>query len=82
MMLAQQCDLEPGDFVHTFGDVHLYSNHLNDPAIVEEQLSRKPGALPQMKIVRKPESIFDYRYEDFELIGYDPQPVIRAPIAI
>lgn len=82
MMLAQQCDLEPGDFVHTFGDVHLYSNHLNDPAIVEEQLSRTPGALPQMKILRKPESIFDYRYEDFELIGYDPQPVIRAPIAI
>ena len=82
MMLAQQCDLEPGDFVHTFGDVHLYSNHLNDPAIVEEQLSRTPGALPQMKILRKPESIFDYRYEDFELVGYDPQPVIRAPIAI
>lgn len=82
IMLAQQCDLEPGDFVHTFGDVHLYSNHLNDPAIVEEQLSRTPGALPQMKILRKPESIFDYRYEDFELIGYDPQPVIRAPIAI
>ncbi|WP_151671261.1 thymidylate synthase [Nitrincola schmidtii] len=82
MMLAQQCDLEPGDFVHTFGDVHLYSNHLNDPAIVEEQLSRTPRALPQMKILRKPESIFDYRYEDFELVGYDPQPVIRAPIAI
>lgn len=82
MMLAQQCDLEPGDFVHTFGDVHLYSNHLNDPTIVEEQLSRTPGTLPQMKILRKPETIFDYRYEDFELVGYDPQPVIRAPIAI
>ena len=82
MMLAQQCDLEPGDFVHTFGDVHLYSNHLNDPSIVEEQLSRTPGALPQMKILRRPETIFDYRYEDFELVGYDPQPVIRAPIAI
>lgn len=82
MMLAQQCDLEPGEFVHTFGDVHLYSNHLNDPAIVEEQLSRSPGTLPQMKILRKPPSIFDYQYEDFELVGYDPQPAIRAPIAI
>ncbi len=82
MMLAQQCDLEPGDFVHTFGDVHLYSNHLNDPTIVDEQLSRTPGPLPEMKILRKPASIFDYQYEDFELVGYEPQPAIKAPIAI
>lgn len=82
MMLAQQCDLEPGDFVHTFGDVHLYSNHLNNPAIVDEQLSRTPGPLPQMKILRRPASIFDYQYEDFELVGYEPQPAIKAPIAI
>lgn len=82
MMLAQQCDLEPGDFVHTFGDVHLYSNHLNDPAIVDEQLSRTPGELPRMNILRKPPSLFDYQYEDFELVGYHPQAVIRAPIAI
>ncbi len=82
MMLAQQCDLEPGDFVHTFGDVHLYSNHLNDPTIVDEQLSRTPGELPRMNILRKPPSLFDYQYEDFELVGYHPQAVIRAPIAI
>lgn len=82
MMLAQQCDLEPGDFVHTFGDVHLYSNHLNDPTIVDEQLSRTPGPLPEMKILRKPASIFDYQYEDFELVGYEPHPAIKAPIAI
>ena len=82
MMLAQQCDLEPGEFVLTFGDVHLYSNHLNDPAIVAEQLSRTPGPLPEMRILRRPETLFDYRYEDFQLEGYQPQPGIRAPIAI
>lgn len=81
-MVAQQCGLEVGDFVHTFGDVHLYTNHLNDPAIVPEQLSRTPKALPQLKILRKPDSIFDYQYEDFVVEGYDPDPVIRAPIAI
>jgi thymidylate synthase len=82
MMLAQQCDLEAGEFVLTFGDVHLYSNHLNDPAIVAEQLSRTPGPLPEMRILRRPETLFDYRYEDFQLEGYQPQPGIRAPIAI
>ncbi|KGK40972.1 thymidylate synthase [Nitrincola sp. A-D6] len=82
MMLAQQCDLEPGEFVLTFGDVHLYSNHLNDPAIVAEQLSRTPGPLPEMRILRRPASLFDYRYEDFQLEGYQPQAGIRAPIAI
>ncbi|WP_417582354.1 thymidylate synthase [Nitrincola sp.] len=82
MMLAQQCDLEAGEFVLTFGDVHLYSNHLNDPAIVAEQLSRTPGPLPEMRILRRPDSLFDYRYDDFQLEGYQPQPGIRAPIAI
>nr|WP_067290807.1 thymidylate synthase [Marinobacterium profundum] len=81
-MLAQQCDLEVGDFVHTFGDVHLYQNHLNNPAIVDEQLSRVPGALPQLKILRKPASLFEYEFEDFDFVDYDPRPGIKAPIAI
>ncbi|UTW11017.1 thymidylate synthase [Marinobacterium rhizophilum] len=81
-MLAQQCDLEVGDFVHTFGDLHLYQNHLNNPAIVDEQLSRTPGALPALRILRKPASLFDYAFEDFEFAGYEPQPGIKAPIAI
>ncbi len=81
-MLAQQCDLEVGDFVHTFGDVHLYQNHLNDPAIVEEQLSRTPRELPRLRILRRPESLFDYRFEDFEFAGYDPLPGIKAPVAV
>jgi thymidylate synthase len=81
-MLAQQCDLGVGDFVHTFGDVHLYQNHLSDPAIVSEQLSRVPGTLPQLKILRKPASLFEYEFEDFDFVGYDPRPGIKAPIAI
>ncbi|ANG64807.1 thymidylate synthase [Marinobacterium aestuarii] len=81
-MLAQQCDLEVGDFVHTFGDVHLYQNHLNNPAIVDEQLSRVPGVLPQLKILRKPASLFEYEFEDFDFVDYDPRPGIKAPIAI
>lgn len=81
-MVAQQCDLEVGEFVHTFGDLHLYHNHLNDPAIVQEQLSRTPRALPQLKLRRCPADIFSYEYEDFEVAGYDPDPVIRAPIAV
>src|SRR5690606_41876761 len=80
-MIAQQCDLGVGDFVHTFGDTHLYSNHLTDD-IVFEQLRRKPKALPTLVIKRKPASIFDYEFEDFEFVDYDPQGVIRAPIAI
>ena len=80
-MVAQQCDLGVGDFVHTFGDCHLYTNHLTDD-IVFEQLSRKPKPLPELIIRRKPDSIFDYEYEDFVIEGYDPDPVIRAPIAI
>jgi thymidylate synthase len=80
-MIAQQCDLEVGEFVHTFGDCHLYSNHLTDD-IVFEQLSRAPKALPRLNIKRKPASIFDYEFEDFEVLDYEPDPVIRAPIAI
>ena len=81
-MLAQQCDLEVGDFVHTFGDVHLYRDHLDDPAIVQEQLSRTPRALPKLQIKRKPESIFDYDFDDFEIVDYDPYPGIRAAVSI
>ncbi|WP_151705018.1 thymidylate synthase [Nitrincola alkalilacustris] len=81
-MLAQQCDLDVGEFVLTFGDLHLYSNHLSDPAIVSEQLSRTPRQLPQLKILRKPASLFEYEFEDFVIEGYDPYPAIRAPIAI
>ncbi|MGI2257805.1 thymidylate synthase [Shewanella sp. GXUN23E] len=79
MMVAQQCDLQLGDFVWTGGDTHLYSNHMEQTAL---QLSREPRALPTMTILRKPESIFDYRFEDFELTGYDPHPHIKAPVAI
>ncbi|MCL2913417.1 thymidylate synthase [Shewanella corallii] len=79
MMVAQQCDLELGEFVWTGGDTHLYSNHMEQ---TELQLSREPRALPKMTILRKPESLFDYRFEDFELSGYDPHPHIKAPVAI
>ncbi len=80
-MIAQQCDLEPGEFVHTFGDLHLYQNHLTDD-IVFEQLKRQPRALPRLVIKRRPESLFDYRFEDFEFQGYAPHPAIKAPIAV
>ncbi|WP_166251885.1 thymidylate synthase [Marinobacter salicampi] len=80
-MIAQQCDLGVGEFVHTFGDCHLYQNHLTDD-IVFEQLKRQPGPLPTLNIRRKPDSLFDYELEDFEFEGYDPQPGIKAPIAI
>ncbi|WDV27713.1 thymidylate synthase [Aeromonas caviae] len=78
-MMAQQCDLEVGDFVWTGGDVHLYSNHMEQTAL---QLTREPRPLPQLVIKRKPDSIFDYRFEDFEIQGYDPHPGIKAPVAI
>ena len=78
-MVAQQCDLEPGDFIWTGGDCHLYSNHLEQ---VELQLSRKPFPLPQLKIARKPASLFDYAFEDFEIVGYECHPHIKAPVAI
>ncbi|WP_372987225.1 thymidylate synthase [Marinobacter sp.] len=80
-MIAQQCDLDVGEFVHTFGDCHLYQNHLTED-IVFEQLKREPRALPRLVIKRKPDSIFEYELEDFEFEGYEPYPVIKAPIAI
>lgn len=78
-MIAQQCDLDVGDFVWTGGDVHLYNNHLDQAKL---QLSREPRPLPKLVIKRKPESIFDYRFEDFEITNYDPHPAIKAPIAV
>lgn len=80
-MIAQQCDLDVGEFVHTFGDCHLYTNHLTDD-IAFEQLKREPRPLPRLNILRKPDSIFAYEFEDFEFEGYDPHPLIKAPIAI
>ncbi|MDO3387421.1 thymidylate synthase [Gilvimarinus sp. SDUM040013] len=80
-MIAQQCDLEVGDFVHTFGDCHLYNDHLTDD-IVYEQLAREPRTLPKLVIARKPESIFDYELEDFSFDRYDPHPRIKAPISV
>ena len=78
-MIAQQCDLDVGDFIWTGGDVHLYLNHLDQ---ANEQLKREPYPLPKLKINRKPASIFDYKYEDFELINYQSHPHISAPISI
>lgn len=78
-MVAQQCDLEVGDFVWTGGDCHIYSNHFTQ---VEEQLSREPRAYPRLVIKRRPPSIFDYVFEDFEIEGYDPHPHIKAPVAV
>ena len=78
-MMAQQADLKVGDFVWTGGDCHLYLNHL---AQVEEQLSREPLALPRLAIKRRPDSIFDYRFEDFEILNYEFHPHIKAAIAV
>lgn len=78
-MIAQQCDLEPGDFVWTGGDVHIYNNHIDQ---VNLQLTREPFALPRLKIKRKPSSIFDYQFEDFEIVNYQSHPSIKAPIAV
>jgi len=78
-MLAQQAGLEVGEFIWTGGDTHLYSNHMEQ---VDLQLAREPRALPTLKINRKPDSIFDYKFEDFEISGYDPHPHIKAPVAI
>ncbi|MCX8575366.1 MULTISPECIES: thymidylate synthase [unclassified Gilliamella] len=78
-MIAQQCDLEVGDFVWTGGDTHLYSNHMEQTHL---QLSREPRALPKLKIRRKPPTIFDYEFEDFEIVDYDPYPAIKAPVAV
>lgn len=79
MMMAQQLDLEPGEFIWTGGDAHVYSNHLDQ---VREQLSRAVRPMPELNFVRKPESIFDYRDEDFLLTGYNPHPTIKAPVAV
>lgn len=79
MMLAQQCDLEPGEIIVCTGDSHIYSNHLEQ---VREQLSRAPRELPRLEILRRPGSIYDYRFEDFALHDYDPHPHIAAPVAV
>ncbi len=79
IMVAQVCDLGPGDFVHTFGDLHLYNNHLEQ---AREQLSRDCRSLPRMKVNPAVKNIHDFRFEDFELVGYDPHPSIKAPIAV
>jgi len=79
IMMAQQTGLEPGDFVWTGGDCHLYLNHLDQ---AEEQLSREPFPLPSLRIKRKPQSIFGYKYEDFEIVGYQHHPHIKAPVAV
>ena len=79
MMIAQCCGLVPGEFVHTFGDAHIYLNHLDQ---VNEQLSREPRKLPVMKLNPEVKDIFSFRYEDFTLEGYDPYPAIKAPVAV
>jgi len=79
MMMAQVCGLKPGEFVHTLGDAHLYSNHLEQ---TELQLSREPKALPRMLINPEVDNLFDFKFEDFELVDYDPHPHIKAPVAI
>ena len=79
MMMAQVTGLKVGDFVHTFGDAHIYLNHLEQ---VDLQLSRKPFPSPIMKINPDVKSIFDFKYEDFELVGYECHPGIKAPVAV
>jgi len=78
-MMAQQADLEPGDFIWTGGDCHLYRNHLEQARL---QLAREPLPLPDLRILRRPASLFDYCYEDFEIVGYDSHPAIRAAVAV
>ena len=79
MMIAQVCDMEAGDFVHSFGDVHLYNNHIEQAAL---QLSRKTFNLPAMRINPKVKNIFDFNFEDFELVNYEHHPLIKAPVAV
>ena len=79
LMVAQVCDLKPGTFVHTFGDLHLYSNHVEQAKL---QLTREPRPLPQMKLNPAVKDIHGFQFQDFELAGYDPHPTIKAPIAV
>jgi thymidylate synthase len=79
MMMAQVCNLQPGDFIHTQGDAHIYMNHMEQ---VNLQLTREPYPLPQMKINPKVKSIFDFKYEDFELTGYQSHPHIAGKVAV
>jgi thymidylate synthase len=79
MMVAQVCNLKPGDFVHTLGDAHIYSNHLTQ---VDTQLAREPLPLPTLKINPAVNDIFDFTFEDFELVNYQAHPSIKAPIAV
>ena len=79
LMIAQVCDLEPGEFIHTFGDTHLYSNHFDQ---AKEQLSRTPFPLPTMKINPEVKDLFGFTYEDFKLENYQSHPHIKAPVAV
>jgi thymidylate synthase len=79
MMIAQVCKLKAGEFIHTFGDVHIYNNHLEQ---VKLQLTREPYPLPQMKINSSVSDIFGFRFEDFELVNYQSHPAIKAPVAV
>lgn len=79
MMIAQECGLEPGEFIHTTGDTHIYTNHFEQ---VDLQLSRSPRPLPKMLLNPSVKSVFDFKAEDFELVGYDPYPAIKAPVAV
>jgi thymidylate synthase len=79
MMMAQVCSLKPGEFIHTLGDAHLYRNHLDQAKL---QLTRAPRALPTMKINPNVKDIFEFKFEDFELVGYDPHPAIKAEVAV
>jgi thymidylate synthase len=79
LMVAQVCGLKPGDFVHTFGDLHLYSNHVEQAKL---QLTREPRPLPKLKLNPAVKELRDFQFSDFELVGYDPHPAIKAPVAV